>query len=212
MSAERESGLTHVFFDIGGVLGTNGWDREQRKEARDRFGLDEEFEQRHDEIVGEWESGHITLEEYLAITVFHRPRTFTADEFTRFMLAQSAPDAEAIALARRLAARERYVLLTLNNEAAVLNEHRIAIFGLRGIFAAFLSSCWLGLRKPSQAYFRRALAIAQAEPARVLFIDDREQNLAPAAALGMQTVRFTSASALEAELTRRGMLDFGDAS
>ena len=32
--------ITHVFFDIGGVLGTNAWDHEQRARAAERFGLD----------------------------------------------------------------------------------------------------------------------------------------------------------------------------
>ena len=33
--------IRHVFFDIGGVLATNGWDREQRKIAIEKFQLDE---------------------------------------------------------------------------------------------------------------------------------------------------------------------------
>ncbi len=32
--------LTHVFFDIGGVLATNGWDREQRARALQKFGIE----------------------------------------------------------------------------------------------------------------------------------------------------------------------------
>src|SRR5437868_5774171 len=31
--------VTHVFFDIGGVLETNGWDREQRAAVRKHFAL-----------------------------------------------------------------------------------------------------------------------------------------------------------------------------
>ena len=38
-----------VLFDIGGVLGTNGWDREQRAAAIEHFGLDaEDFQYRHE--------------------------------------------------------------------------------------------------------------------------------------------------------------------
>ena len=179
--------LTHVFFDIGGVLGTNGWDREQRERAIAAFGLDgEDFHYRHKEVVGAWEEGHMSTAEYLDVTIFYRPRAFTPGDVTRFMESQSAPFPESIALARRLAAGGRVRLMTLNNESAELNRYRIEHFGLRDTFAAFLTSCWLGARKPSREIYARALDIAQAEPDAALFVDDREPNLAPARALGMR--------------------------
>jgi putative hydrolase of the HAD superfamily len=67
--------LTHIFFDIGGVLGTNGWDREQRREAVERFGLDDELERRHEELVGDWEAGRIRMDDYLESVVFYCPRS-----------------------------------------------------------------------------------------------------------------------------------------
>jgi len=198
--------LTHVFFDIGGVLGTNGWDREQRARAVAEFGLDDEFEERHQEIAGQLETGAIDLEEYLDIAVFHRPCRFSREAFCEFILAQSQPYPEVIALARRVAEAGRVRLMTLNNESEALNLHRIGHFDLRSHFDAYLSSCWLRLQKPSLAFFQRALAIAQADPRRSLFIDDREQNLAPARRLGMQVVLFTDAAALEATLADAGTL------
>lgn len=198
--------VTHVFFDIGGVLGTNGWDREQRLRAIEHFGLEPEFEVRHDELAGDWEIGRLTLDEYLQSAVFFTPRSFTPDEFTSFMFAESQPYSETIAIARRLAARGDVLLMTLNNEASELNLHRIGTFGLRDIFSAFFSSCWLGVRKPSHTIFDRALNIAQVPAADVLFVDDREQNLVPARALGFETHRYTSALALERELSGRTLL------
>lgn len=198
--------ITHVFFDIGGVLGTNGWDREQRAEAAARFDLDEEFSCRHDELVGEWEEGRITLAEYLESAVFYCPRPYSREEVASFMKELSRPFPESIRLARELARNPALRLMTLNNESAELNLHRIASFGLRPIFLSFLSSCWLGVRKPSRRIFERALGIAQAEAGRVLFIDDREQNLAPARALGLQAVRFTGPESLERELAERRLL------
>lgn len=193
--------ITHVFFDIGGVLGTNGWDREQRARAAERFGLDEEFESRHHEIVGEWETGRITMAEYLESAVFYSPRSFTREELIGVMLEQSEPYPETLLIAEDLRARNpRLRLMTLNNESAELNVHRIERFRLQPLFSAFLSSCWLGLRKPSRLIFERALGIAQAGAERVVFIDDREQNLAPARRLGFQTVHFTDASSLEKAL------------
>lgn len=198
--------LTHVFFDIGGVLGTNGWDREQRALAAERFGLDGELERRHEELVGELEIGRIGLKEYLESAVFYRPRPFTEEELVELMFSMSEPFPDSIALARRLAEGGRVRLMTLNNESAELNTHRIDKFGLRPLFLAFLSSCWLGVRKPCREIYQRALGIAEADARRVLFIDDREQNLAPAAALGFQTLLFRDAGELERALHERGLL------
>ena len=199
--------ITHVFFDIGGVLGTNGWDREQRSHAIEHFGLDEDFEQRHQELAGDWEIGRITLAEYLESAVFYEPRSFSRQELEAFMLAQSEPYPESLLIAEDLRARRPDLrLMTFNNESVELNNYRIERFGLRPLFSAFLSSCWLGVRKPSRAMFERGLGVAQAEARRVVLIDDREQNLAPARSMGFQTIRFTNASALENALVNLHLL------
>ena len=197
---------THVFFDIGGVLGTNGWDTEQRTKAAAEFRLDGEFDARHREIAGDWELGRLTVDEYLDIAVFYEPRPFSRDAFYAWMKEQSRPFEESIALARRLAGNRRLSLYTLNNESAELNQHRIEKFGLAGIFDAFLSSCWLGVRKPTPRIYTVALAASQAPPAHSLFIDDRAQNLGPAAARGMRTILYENPAQLEEALAREGLL------
>jgi putative hydrolase of the HAD superfamily len=199
--------LTHVFFDIGGVLGTNGWDREQRARALQKFGVeDEDFEHRHHQVVSEFETGAMSLEEYLDVTVFHTPRLFSREDFELYMLSLSEPNPYSIAVAKHLAATQRVRLMTMNNESAVLNVYRIDHFGLKDIFPTFLSSCWLGVRKPQRTFFERGLGIAQADPKSSLLIDDRDQNLAPAATLGMHTIRFTDAEALARQLADYGLL------
>jgi putative hydrolase of the HAD superfamily len=198
--------LTHLFFDIGGVLGTNAWDHEQRMLAVRTFGLDAaEFDERHEEAVGTWESGGMSLEEYLRCTVFYRPRAFAAAEFTTFMRAQSVPFPEVIALARALARNGTWRLATLNNESAELNEYRLRRFALTDIFGAFFSSCWLGALKPARRIFELALALSQADAAASLFIDDRERNLDTARALGMTAVLYTDAERLRADLATLGV-------
>jgi putative hydrolase of the HAD superfamily len=199
--------VTHVFFDIGGVLGTNGWDREQRGVVKAKFQLGDEFDSRHGEVVGEWEVGQLTLDEYLDFAVFHCPRSFTREEFVGVMLSQSQPFAATIALAARVAAAGRAKLFTLNNEAEALNVYRIERFGLRPLFEAFLSSCWLGVSKPSPQIFERAIGIAQVNAPDVLFVDDRERNLVPARRLGMQVYHFDGdASRLSTALVDAGAL------
>lgn len=195
--------IHHIFFDIGGVLGSNGWDREQRARAVEQFGLDaDDFQCRHEEVDGAWEEGKITLDEYLDIAVFHCQRDFTRRQFVDFMFAQSVPNDRVIGLAQHLTRETRFTLMTLNNESDELNRHRIEKFGIADVFEAFLSSCWLDARKPTNRFYTRALAIAQADPATSLFIDDRAQNIAPARTIGMNTILFESAEQLRSELER----------
>jgi putative hydrolase of the HAD superfamily len=201
--ADRVTEIRHIFFDIGGVLGSNGWDREQRERAVEQFDLSaEDFQWRHDEVMSEWEEGSITLNEYLDVAVFHTPRKFSRDEFIKFMYSQSVPNEATIQIARLLSRQAGYTLMTLNNEAEELNIHRIEKFGISQIFEAFLSSCWLGVRKPIRRFYSRALGIAHAEAATSLFIDDRPQNLMPASTLGMNVVLFKSATQLRSDLER----------
>lgn len=198
--------ITHLFFDVGGVLGSNGWSTPQRRRAIERFGLEAaEFEQQHRDAIGTFEQGRMTLDDYLDATVFYRDREFSRESFVAFMLAESRPDEATIALARRLAESGKYRMMTLNNESLELNLHRIRQFGLQHIFQAFFTSCWLGVTKPSRRIYELALGISQAPPERAVFIDDRGPNLMPARALGMQTIHFTSGDRLAGQLAALGV-------
>lgn len=202
--------VRHVFVDIGGVLGTNGWDREQRQRAVDQFRLDKgDFEFRHQEIAGAWEEGHIRMEEYLDFAVFHCARDFTRDEFREFVFAQSKPFVESITAVRELSEQDQHIVMTLNNESAELNRHRIDKFGLSDMFTAFLSSCWLNARKPTRAFFDRAFGVANAIAAESVLIDDREQNIARAREIGMQTIHCTNPADLRTQLAIAGLLPRG---
>lgn len=198
--------ITHLFFDVGGVLGTPGWGRAERARAVTRFGLDAaEFDERHRAVVAPWEQGRMSLDEYLDHTVFAEPRSFSREEFIAFMLAQSAPSEDAVCLVRALAATGRWRLMTINNESEALNVHRLHRFGLVGLFDAFFSSCWLGTTKPARRIFECALALSQAEPTCSVFIDDRPPNLVPARTLGMHTIQFTTVPALRQALAALGV-------
>lgn len=195
---------TAIFWDLGGVLLSNGWDRAQRAAAVARFALDaDEFEDRHREMAAALETGRCTLDEYLRATVFHAPRDFTAARFREFMLAQSQAFAGNLEVVDRLADGRRYLLATLNNESRELNEFRIARFALRRRFTCFFTSSFLGWMKPDARIYRAALEIAQRAPGEVVYVDDRTQNLEPARALGMRTLHFRGEEGPEA--LRRGL-------
>lgn len=192
--------LTTLFFDIGGVLLTNGWDHAERARAAEHFGLDAaELQRRHLPLTEPLECGALSLDDYLTQAVFTQPRSFTRPEFIAFMQSCSAARVESLALLPRL--RGRFRLATLNNEGLDLNAYRIERFGLRRYFSAFCSSCYLGVRKPGPEIYRRALGILHARPEECGFIDDRKENLASPRALGLSCFLFTSAAQLARDLS-----------
>lgn len=171
------------------------------------FGFDcEEFEALHHEAFDAWESGHMTMDEYLDITVFDRPRPFTRQSFRDFMFAQSVPHREMLDCAAALTGTRRYTMMIMNNEAAELNTYRVRVFGLRPLFSAFLSSCYLGFRKPAGEFYDRALAIAHANPETTVFIDDRDENLVPARERGVHTIHATGVASVRAGLAQLGVI------
>ncbi len=197
-----------IFWDVGGVLLTNAWDREQRRRAMQQFQLDEvEFSDRHEMVVSSFERGKLSLEDYLNRTVFYRPRPFARERFKEYMLACSKPNPPVLAIARRLAASGKYLMSTINNESRELNSHRIETFGLREIFALFVSSCYVGLRKPEEAIYQLALEITQHPANQCCFIDDRNLNVESARSLGMHAIEMKSDAQLLLELREFGIFE-----
>ena len=198
--------ITTLFWDIGGVILTNGWDRGSRKEAADTFHLDmEEFQDRHDLSFPAFDSGQISLNEYLDRTLFHRPRSFTREEFTAFMFAQSKEYPETRAILDKVARSAKYFVGAINNEPLELNQYRIEAFDLRRDFLVFFSSCYVRSRKPEETIFRVALEVTQRRPEQCLFIDDRPLNLESPRRLGMNTIHHQNADQLRAELGKYGV-------
>ncbi len=199
-------GITALFWDVGGVVLSNGWDRRSRAAAAKKFGLDwEEFEDRHELAFPALETGKITLDTYLQRTVFYRSRSFTREEFTGFIFAQSSELPESRAVLAGVAAAGQYLLATINNEPLEINEMRIHRFNLRREFKAFFSSCYLGVRKPDEGIYKLALEVTQRSPEECVFIDDRELNLECARQLHMTTIHFQNAAQLRAELIASGV-------
>ena len=195
-----------IFWDVGGVLLTNAWDRAQRTVALEHFHLDEEeFHDRHEMVVSSFERGKISLSEYLDRTVFYRERPFTRDAFRDFMFSLSQPFPEVIEFAQKLTDCGRYLMGTINNESRELNYHRIEKYGLRTVFRLFISSCFVGFRKPERDIYRLALELTQISAEECCFIDDRALNLECAVKLGMRTLEMQTLEKLRRDLEKLGV-------
>ena len=198
--------ITTLFWDIGGVILTNGWDRQSRREAADAFKLDwEDFQDRHDLSFPAFDSGQISLNEYLDRTLFYRPRPFTREEFTAFMFAQSKEYPEPREVLAAAAGAGKYFIGSINNEPLELNQYRIEAFNLRRDFEVFFSSCYVRSRKPEETIFRVALEVTQRPPEQCIFIDDRPLNLESPRRLGMNVIHYQDPEQLRAELRKHGV-------
>ena len=197
-----------LFWDVGGVLLSNAWDHTQRAQALRHFHVEDEekeFHSRHEMVVSSFERGKITLDQYLDRTVFYRPRPFTREAFVLYMRSLSQPFPDVLQFARTLAGSGRYLMGTINNESLEINDYRLETFGLRSIFRIFISSCFVGLRKPESGIYRLALDLTQIPAPECAFIDDRGLNLECAANLGMRTIEMKSLEGLRTDLKTLGV-------
>ena len=198
--------ISFIFFDVGGVLLTNGWDTAGREQTAAQFGLEfDEFQTRHEQLFEPLERAEITLAEYLDAVIFHRPRPFNREEFVHAMRSHSRAHPSSLEVLAKLARGGKYRLGTLNNESLDLNLHRISQFGLRQYCGTFFSSCFLGVRKPGRRIYDMALWVAQVAPEHSLFIDDREENVEGARAVGMSAAHLRDPADLEGLLRSHGI-------
>lgn len=200
--------ITATLWDCGGVFLTNGWDHDARRCVAEHFNLDvDDLEQRHPEPNDAWERGQISASEYLQRTIFYKPRPFSQEQFLAQMRAVSRvlhPEMIDFVRKMRAAATPQQEIYLLSNESRELMAYRIPTF-LSGLFDAYLVSAYIGLRKPQAEFFIRALEIAQRDPAECVFVDDREENVSAAAAVGIHAIRMESPRQVLAELARFGV-------
>jgi putative hydrolase of the HAD superfamily len=198
--------ITTLFLDIGDVLLTDGWDHQARKRAATNFKLAfAEMEERHHMTFETFEDGKLTLDEYLGLVVFYQKRPFTRAQFRRFMFAQSKACPGMIELFAQLKARHGLKIIALSNEARELNAYRIRTFKLNALMDAFVSSCFVQIRKPDTAIFRLALDVAQVPARQIVYIDNTPMFVQIAEGLGIRSILHTDYESTCAKLSTLGL-------
>jgi putative hydrolase of the HAD superfamily len=199
---------THIhalFLDVGGVLLTNGWDRNSRKQAAATFGFDyAEMDERHHLTYDTYEVGKISLDTYLDRIVFFQPRSFSKDDFSKFMFEQSKPYSDMIQYCKQLKATHNLKVGVISNEARELTEYRIDKFALGSFVDFFVSSCFVHFRKPDEDIFKLALDMVQVEPSACVYMDDRPLFVEVACKLGMTSIHHKNI-----ETTRQALESMG---
>jgi putative hydrolase of the HAD superfamily len=203
---KKKTAITCLLLDIGGVLLTDGFDHNARQRAAANFKFDlAEMEERHHLTFDPYEEGKLTLEEYLSRVVFYQKRSFTLAQFRRFLFAQSKPYPEMIDLICKLKAKYGLKIVVVSNEARELNAYRIGKFKLGKFVDAFISSCYVHLRKPDADIFRLALDIAQVPIPQVVYIENTPMFVQIAEGLGIRSILHTDYRSTRAQLAALGL-------
>jgi putative hydrolase of the HAD superfamily len=93
-----------------------------------------------------------------------------------------------IDLVTQLKARHRLKVAVVSNESREVNAYRIREFKLDRFVDAFISSCFVHIRKPDVEIFRFALDIAQARPRNVVYIENTPMFVQVAEGLGIRSI------------------------
>jgi putative hydrolase of the HAD superfamily len=163
------------------------------------------MEERHRLVFETHEEGKLTFEEYLGWVVFYQKRSFTRDQFRRFMFAQSKPYPKMIDLVAQLKIRYGLKVAVVSNESREVNGYRIRKFKLHRLVDTFISSCFVHIRKPDADIFRFALDIAQAPARHVLYIENTPMFVQIAEGLGIRSILHTDYKSTCAKLASFGL-------
>jgi 2-haloacid dehalogenase len=208
MPPPPEPTIDAVIFDIGGVL--LDWD--PRHLYRKLFADHQEMERFLTQIATmEWHEANdrgvpfaVTCRELAERHPQYAEQIWAWGRRSEEMVAGPiAGSVEILGELRRRGVR----CYALTNMEAETYPRRLARYGFLRWFDGTVVSSAEGIIKPDPEIFERLLARFGLAPETTLFIDDSARNVEAAAALGMQTVRFSSPEALRRRLAAAGVLD-----
>ena len=203
------SEIKTIFWDVGGVLLTNGWDIDQRKHVLTALGVNlAAYEAVHDEVNFFWERGLISAQDFFERTVLEtNPQLgLTFEQLWKLVCDESKMlHPECFAMVANLRRAGIYSLVTLNNESKELNRHRMDTFHFRSFFDYFICSGYIHEMKPLPEIYRAAIDISGFPAETAVFIDDKPENCAAATAFGMNAILFESPAQLRASFAQLGI-------
>lgn len=195
-----------LYSDIGGVLGTNGWDTQIRHDACQKFNVSlDEIDKRHLLMFDSFERGFMKFEEYLRWVFFASPRTFSLETLRDYALSASIPWPENIEFFGQVKKANGLKFGLISNEGQGITEYRMNKFGLREVADFIVVSHCVHMRKPDKQIWQLALDLAQVTPDQCIYVDDREMFVDVAATLGFTAFQHTSLDSTREKFRRLGL-------
>ncbi|MFC1480803.1 HAD family hydrolase [Candidatus Neomarinimicrobiota bacterium] len=204
----KSHGIEVVFFDIGGVLvelnlgpfmtrimtviknSAIEFDEARGYAAYKQLEIGEyTFSQYHQAAYADGNSGYIISE----------------SEIRKMWLEMLNKETGAVELMRQVRERKPVWLLTNNNEVHI--PYLEGRFTFMQEVDGMISSHLVGCRKPDAAIYELAIQRANTTPGAAIFIDDLEENVATAQALGFHVHHYTDAAGLADFLRQWDLID-----
>ena len=200
-----------ILFDLGKVLVDFDMDSGVRNLLARCSIPREEFEQiLWDKAwIRRYERGEISTEQFHAYLCRTANLAMELSEFCRTWSGIFAPD--LIVSERLLSVLKRnYPLILVSNTNAAHAEYVRKNYPVFGYFDHHILSYEVGSLKPDAQIFHHAIAASKLPAEALFFIDDREENVLAARALGIHAHQFISEKELLAALRDAGV-DVGEA-
>jgi putative hydrolase of the HAD superfamily len=186
-----ESPIRHVLFDADGVLQESpcGWDTAAAAYLGERAGefLSRVWEKEVTTLAGQGE-----LLPLIAAVMADFGVTAPVEEFYRAVWLQIEPAEQSFALVKALR-RNGYGVHLGTNQERNRSTYMREVLGYDALFDTSCYSWELGARQPDGAFFVEAARRIGADPATILFIDDRASNIAGARLAGLAAEQWTLA-------------------
>lgn len=205
--APLDGAIRAVFFDIGNVLLKFDSAEVARKMAWAvrRHPLRVARYLWHSDIGEAVERGSMPAREIYLL--MRRELDYTGDyeDFRALWCDHFTLERPTAALLKRLTRSHRVYLLSNTNHLHY--EFIRERYDFPHLVHGAVLSYKLGLRKPEPEIYLAALRRARVRPHEAVFIDDLEVNVAAAAKLGINALRYRGTEALKRDLGRLGILD-----
>ncbi|KAK7466126.1 hypothetical protein VKT23_004851 [Stygiomarasmius scandens] len=106
---------------------------------------------------------------------------------------------EMVTFLQDLKARNDVRLYTASNITRFDFEYTTAIFDY-SVFDGLYPSHVIGERKPNSVFYRRVLEELAGDPTKIIFVDDKEENVKAAASFGIRGIVFEDIEQLKQEI------------
>jgi len=194
-----------IFFDLGNVLININRERVIHDFARLlQLPLQTVQEIASSPLEKEFEQGLLDSHQYLQ-QLHQRYGILDQINLDHLIELWQKPFAENLAVTRLLPVLKKQAGLAIISNTNELHIQAVRRkFQLLDIFDTLVFSFEVGVLKPDERIFRKALQLVQAQPAECLFVDDLPENVAAAEQVGIRAHHFRTSSLLRDFLLEAG--------